>query len=90
MEKHFKIKISGQVQGVFFRASAKQKADSLNLRGFVRNEPDGSVYAEAEGEEDNLRPFIEWCIKGPQQAYVDKCDVKEGSLTGHRRFIIER
>ena len=90
MEKHFKIKISGQVQGVFFRASAKQKADSLKLRGFVRNEPDGSVYAEAEGEEHNLKSFVEWCKKGPQQAFVEKCDVKEGSLTGHKRFIIER
>jgi acylphosphatase len=51
MKKHFNIRISGRVQGVFFRASTKAKAEELGISGFVQNEPDGSVYIEAEGEE---------------------------------------
>jgi acylphosphatase len=90
MRKHFNIKITGEVQGVFFRASAKKKADALNISGFVRNEPDGSVYVETEGEEENIRQFIQWCQHGPPHARVDECKVTEGAVTGFSRFLIER
>jgi acylphosphatase len=86
--KHFTIRVSGKVQGVFFRASTKDEADKLGIRGLVRNEPDGSVYVEAEGEEENLRSFIAWVVKGPANARVEKCEVKEGVLTGYGRFVI--
>jgi acylphosphatase len=46
---HVSIRISGKVQGVFFRASTKGKAEQYGINGFVRNEKDGSVYIEAEG-----------------------------------------
>lgn len=71
MKKHLSIKVSGRVQGVFFRASAKQKALSLGLTGFAQNLPDGSVHLEVEGEEDSLREFLSWCHKGPLLARVD-------------------
>ena len=90
MKKHFAIKISGLVQGVFFRASTKDKALSLRLFGFVRNEPDGSVYVEAEGEEEDLKAFIKWCHHGPARAQVDKCDVREGAVKDFSRFVIDR
>ena len=51
MKKSVIIVVRGRVQGVFFRASAAEKAAELRLAGFVRNEPDGSVYMEAEGDE---------------------------------------
>lgn len=90
MKKHVTIKISGLVQGVFFRASTKEQADALKISGFVRNEPDGSVYVSAEGDETDLQSFIEWCHHGPSRANVEKCEVKEDDLKGFSRFIIMR
>ena len=58
MYKHTNLKIYGRVQGVFFRYTAKEKADEFAVTGFARNEEDGSVYIEAEGEEENLDKFI--------------------------------
>jgi len=89
MKKNLTIKIHGQVQGVFFRASTKEKADELGVTGLVRNEPDGSVYVEAEGEEKSLETFVRWCHRGPPRATVEKCDIREGSLKDFSRFIIE-
>lgn len=90
MKKHVTLKISGVVQGVFFRASTKEKAVALNITGLVRNEPDGSVYAEAEGEEEKLMEFVAWCHHGPPRAVVKTCDVREGALKHYHRFVIER
>ena len=90
MKRHFTILISGKVQGVFFRASTKEKADSLDITGLVRNEPDGCVYIEAEGEEEPLREFARWCHQGPPRAKVEKSDVRESALKGFTGFIIER
>lgn len=74
MIKHMNIKICGQVQGVFFRHHAQEKAKNLNLTGLVRNEPDGTVYVEAEGEKDNLKDFLAWCQQGPKWAEVSKVE----------------
>jgi len=57
---HFNIKIFGEVQGVFFRHSARLKAREIGITGFVKNEPDGAVYMEAEGDEKTLGQFLEW------------------------------
>ena len=88
--KHLSIKVSGKVQGVYFRASAAEKATELGISGFVRNERDGSVYIEAEGEEENLSQLVVWCHQGPVRAQVSKVDVKEGNVQGFVRFEIER
>lgn len=69
-----KIKIFGFVQGVFFRHSSKNKARELHLSGFAKNEADGSVYMEIEGEENKIKEFLEWCRKGPPFAKVN--DIK--------------
>lgn len=89
MKRNFIIRVSGLVQGVYFRASAKDKADALNISGFVRNEPDGSVYIEAEGEEEDLRALVDWCKRGPSRAKVEKCEVSEGVVKGLSRFVIK-
>ena len=88
--KHVSIKISGRVQGVYFRASTKDKADELGLKGFVRNERDGSVYIEAEGETAILNQFVEWCHQGPSRAIVEKVVVLDGTLKNFSRFDITR
>jgi acylphosphatase len=90
MKKHFSIKVSGVVQGVFFRASTKAQADALDIKGLVRNEPDGSVYIEAEGDEHNLDAFVQWCRKGPPRASVEKCQIEERPAKGYGKFTIER
>ena len=88
--KHLSIHISGRVQGVFFRASTREKAVEFSIRGNVRNNADGSVSIEAEGEEENLRQFVEWCKQGPKFADVDRCEVKETGIRNLKGFFIER
>lgn len=67
-----KIQIYGRVQGVFFRSEARKMADKLQITGWIRNNPDGSVTALAQGEDDAVNNFIEWCGKGPSFAKVEK------------------
>ncbi len=88
--KHIKIIVSGKVQGVFYRAFAKRKAEELSVKGFVRNEANGNVYIEAEAEEDVLYKFIKWCNQGPPQADVDKIDATPGEVVGFTVFEIKR
>lgn len=65
-----RILVTGLVQGVFFRAQTKDKADELGLKGWVRNNHDGSVEIVAEGPDDRLKALEEWCWKGPPKATV--------------------
>jgi acylphosphatase len=90
MFKSLSIHISGKVQGVFFRASTKEKADELGVTGMVRNEKNGSVYIEAQGEQEQLEEFVKWCRRGPQHARVDAVDVSEISFKDYKQFTIER
>ena len=86
--KHLNIKVYGKVQGIFFRATAKEQAETLGIKGFARNEPDGTVYIEAEGEEKNLDKFIKWCNIGPSMAGVEKVVVTEGQLKNFNDFKV--
>ena len=88
--RHINIIVSGKVQGVFFRASTKEFADQLGVYGFVRNEKDGSVYVEAEADEDTLKKFVAWCYRGPLHAEVKNVDVSEGALQNFKTFEIKR
>lgn len=72
-----KIKVFGLVQGVSFRFYAKDKAQELKIKGWVRNEPDGSVLILAQGEKENLREFINWCHQGSPLAQVEKVEVEK-------------
>jgi len=74
MRKRVHVVISGRVQGVWFRANTKDKAEQLGLHGWVRNTLDGKVEALFEGEEIALKEMIEWCHHGPPLAEVQ--DVK--------------
>jgi len=86
MEKHLNIKIFGFVQGVFFRLTAKEEAGKLGVTGFAKNDPDGSVYIEAEGPKEKLDEFIKWCHEGPSAAQVDKVVVSAGPLKNFSEF----
>lgn len=90
MQKQTVLKIYGKVQGVFFRDSSRKKARELNLSGFVRNEPDGTVAVVAEGEEKDLKEFIEWCKNGPDHTKVEKVDIQWLKPTGQfNDFVIK-
>ena len=69
------LKIHGKVQGVFFRAETKKKADSLSLAGWVKNAADSTVECLAEGEKEKLQQLIDWCYEGSEAAKVDKIDI---------------
>lgn len=78
--KHLNITVTGRVQGVYYRASSKAVADQLGVKGFVLNQPDGSVYIEAEGDAFALESFLDFCREGPDDAKVDKIIVAEQDL----------
>ena len=86
--KHIKIKITGKVQGVFFRVSTKAVANQIGVKGLVKNEKDGSVYVEAEGDETTLSMFLEWCNEGPDKSIVENVVVEDGEVKNYRNFEV--
>ncbi len=90
MEVHKNIRVKGKVQGVFYRASTVDAAKSLGLKGFVRNEPDGSVYIEVEGPKDQVDQLIEWSKRGPSNARVESVTVDDNPLLNFTSFEIRR
>lgn len=88
MNKHVDIRVTGLVQGVWFRKSTKEKASSLGLSGFVRNEPDGSVYIEAEGGPEAIAELIKWCGDGPPLARVERVEPVDGTFQGFIGFEV--
>ncbi|HRJ29485.1 MAG TPA: acylphosphatase [Cyclobacteriaceae bacterium] len=74
--KRVSIYVRGKVQGVFFRASTVSAAQQIGVKGFVRNEPDGSVYIEAEGDVEKINELIAWCKIGPPRARVEAVEVE--------------
>lgn len=82
MMKRLECKIFGRVQMVMFRDFAQRKAKALGLAGTVRNLPDGSVFAAAEGEEEKLKIFLAKLKKGPMLARVDRVEEKWQDTAG--------
>ncbi len=86
--KHINVTVCGTVQGVYFRASTKEVADSLGINGFVKNQSDGSVYLEAEANEDTLELFLTWLKIGPATARVDNLKIEDSDCKYFEGFII--
>jgi acylphosphatase len=85
------VKITGRVQGVYYRASAVQQAQLLGLTGWVMNCADGSVAAVAEGARAKLEEFISWCGQGPDGARVTGVEVGwEAAQNTFRIFTVKR
>jgi acylphosphatase len=78
--------VHGRVQGVGFRWSCIREADRLGVRGWVRNRPDGTVEAVAEGEVDAVERFVEWLRTGPRPARVDRVEVADEPVEGLDAF----
>lgn len=89
MTKRLSIRVNGLVQGVFFRHTAKQTASSLNLSGFARNEADGSVQLEVQGEESALQNFVAWCHVGSSTSQVESVETQEIDVVSEKGFSIK-
>jgi acylphosphatase len=87
--KCLQIHIYGRVQHKGFRFVAMQKAYQTGIRGYIQNKKDGSLYVEAEGEEVQLKGFLEWCKKGPMGAVVDEVTSEEGEIKNYSAFDIK-
>ncbi len=88
VKKHLDIKVTGKVQGVSYRLTTKAVADQLGIKGFVKNEADGSVFMEAEGEAPMIETFLEWCHEGPDPARVEHVEVTEAEMKNYRNFEV--
>ncbi len=89
MIKHYSIKVTGRVQGVSFRYSTREIARKINIKGFVKNQYDGSVYIEAEAEEINIEKFLAWCKRGPSFARVEDVKITENEVIGYKNFVVK-
>ncbi len=70
--------IHGRVQGVWYRASMQQKAGELGLRGWVRNQADGTVESVVQGPREDIDALVAWCNQGPPAARVTRVDTEWG------------
>lgn len=86
--KHLTLDIHGLVQGVFFRSNARKVAEGLRISGYVMNDKNGDVHIEAEGGDQDLKTFLDWCHKGPAAAKIERVDVHEGQLVFYKDFEI--
>ncbi len=75
-KKAVTLTIAGRVQGVGYRYSAQRKAEKLNLRGWIKNDYDGTVTLKCEGEARSVDDFITWCSQGPPYAHVTNVEIK--------------
>ena len=88
--KTVRLTIKGKVQGVFYRATAKDVAEMLGIKGWIRNLPDNNVEITATAAENVLQKFIGWCKQGPPKAKVDEVIVEELDLQEFNDFRINR
>jgi acylphosphatase len=88
MTKHFNIQISGKVQGVGFRYFVRNEAEYFKIKGFVKNETDGSVYIEAEASAEMLEVFVQKCKTGAPHSRIDKFVISESVPVNFKMFEI--
>ena len=84
------IRVTGKVQGVWFRQSTQLQAKALDITGWVRNEADGSVLIHAFGAMDKLKLLEQWCEEGPPHAKVGSVHSESIPLEDHNDFVVRR
>jgi acylphosphatase len=80
------IVVTGRVQGVFYRAGMREQAERLDVTGWVRNEPDGTVTAHLEGSPDAVSELLDWCAGGTPSAKVEEVSTRSAEVIGARDF----
>lgn len=86
MEKQALLKITGKVQGVFYRANATKEAYKLGLKGYASNMGDGSVEVLLQGDEEQIKQFIDWAKEGPDKAKVEEVNINWTDLDKEKKF----
>ena len=86
--KSIHLIITGHVQGVWYRASAKTKADDLGIVGYAKNRTDGSVEILAQGEEAALQQFEAWCWEGSSGADVENVEKEKAKMQTFDGFAV--
>ena len=87
-ELRLDLVIEGMVQGVGYRYSTKMKAESLGIKGSVKNLRDGSVFVTAQGEKEAMDNFVGWCYKGPPGAIVRNIEKVQGKTEEFSEFRV--
>jgi acylphosphatase len=82
--------ITGKVQGVFFRETARKVAEKLNIKGWIKNTPDEKVEAMITGDEKEVNDFIKWCKTGPDRAEVEEVMVSSQPEIFFKEFEVKR
>ena len=82
------VRVTGRVQGVFFRAWTAEQAKVLGVNGWVRNAPDGSVEAHLQGDKWSVQRMIELLHRGPPSAEVDQVVVEDAELGAALEFAV--
>ncbi len=85
-----RLLISGKVQGVFFRETARKIAEKLNIKGWIKNTADDKVEVMITGAETDVNDFIKWCKKGPERADVKEVLVTKQPETVFKKFEVRR
>ena len=80
--------MSGRVQGVFFRDSARSEAERAGVAGWVRNRGDGTVEAVFEGDEGAVERLVDFCRQDPGSSHVEAVEVLEEPAEGLQTFEI--
>jgi acylphosphatase len=80
--------VHGNVQGVFFRDSARREAERLGIAGWITNNPDGTVEAVFEGDEEAVESMVGFCREGPSRADVERVEVSEQEPEGLDGFSV--
>jgi acylphosphatase len=83
-----RVVVSGRVQGVFFRDTARRRAEAAGVAGWIGNRPDGAVEAVFEGEPGPVEEMVEFCRHGPRRAEVASVGVTDEEPEGLRGFEI--
>jgi acylphosphatase len=88
MRRRAHVRVRGRVQGVFFRSETRDRARSLGLGGWVRNNRDGTVEAVCEGEEQRVELLVSWLHRGPAGACVEDVEVTWDEPRGEDAFTV--
>jgi acylphosphatase len=86
--KRVHVRVRGAVQGVFFRVEARDRASSLDVGGWIRNLPDGSVEAIFEGDPERVESMVDWCSRGPSGARVEAVESSWEEPQGEHGFDV--
>lgn len=84
------ILISGKVQGVFFRETARKIAEGLNIKGWIKNTKDEKVEAVITGEKEAIDDFVNWCRVGPERSKVKDIIISEREKSNFEKFEVIR